>query len=457
MRLHTRRPLLAVAVAVAAVTVPALASGRSHAAVHGRIFEQKLTNDPHYAEGEPSIAVNPRNQRNIIITFLANTGFGAYAAQNDTTPSADDVEENIQRCDYLVTFDGGRTWKRRPLPITNFDMDPTRPNCSDTLVQFDKRGVAYVVGSDYQFPTFTIGQGDFRMISSRDGGRTWSKPSVVAPAALSPSPDFSSWQGVRFYDDREFMAIDDSSGTIYVTGTQGRLDATGAAGDIQYLTASHDGGKTWSNGIAVGPAEFAPLGAAFGTVAVVSPPPTGATRACSCYDLVVSTNGAKGVVRRPTPIAVGSPGPLGGASTAADPSHRNHFAVLAVQPDGRMLVYRTPDAGRSWSKPSVVYVQGRSASKPWISYSGSGVLAVGWRGMRPDGSYGFYGAYSRDGGAHWTIRRISRGDSPTNDQVWVAGDDTSAIVLTGTMLYAAWGDWRGHELHTWWGGIPLTH
>ncbi|HMC70240.1 MAG TPA: hypothetical protein VKJ07_13880, partial [Mycobacteriales bacterium] len=360
----TRRALLLLAAGATALAAPALATA-AQAPKHGGIFEQKLTHDSHYAEGEPSIAINPRNQRNIIITFLANTGFGAYGAQNNTAPTTQDFEETIQECDYLVTFNGGRTWKRQPLPITNFAMDPTRPNCSDTLVQFDKHGVAYVVGSDYQFPTFTVGQGDFRLISSRDGGRTWSKPSVVAPAALSPSPDFSRWQGVRFYDDREFMALDDSTHTIYVTGTQGRLDATGSAGDIQYLTASRDGGKTWSNGIAVGPAEFAPLGAAFGTVALVSPPPNGATRACSaCYDLVVSSDGGKTVVRRPTPIAVGSPGPLGGASTAADPTHRGHFAVLAIQSDGRMLVYRTTDGGRSWSKPSELYVQGRSASKP---------------------------------------------------------------------------------------------
>src|SRR3954452_12605697 len=224
-----RRPLLVATAAAIAAAAPAFAHPTQDPS-HNGIFEQKLTHDAHYAEGEPSIAINPRNQRNMILTFLANTGFGAYGAQNNTTPTTRDFEETIQACDYLVTFNGGRTWERGTLPIANFDIDPTRPNCSDTLVQFDKRGVAYVVGSSYQFPTFTVGEGDFRMISSRDGGRTWSKPSVVAPALLSPSPDFSKWQGVRFYDDREFMALDDSTHTIYVTGTQGRLDATGSAG-----------------------------------------------------------------------------------------------------------------------------------------------------------------------------------------------------------------------------------
>src|SRR4051794_25541612 len=270
-----RRPLLVATAAAIAAAAPAFAHPTQDPS-HNGIFEQKLTHDAHYAEGEPSIAINPRNQRNMILTFLANTGFGAYGAQNNTAPTTRDFQETIQACDYLVTFNGGRTWKRDTLPITNFDIDPTRPNCSDTLVAFDNRGVAYVVGSSYQFPTFTVGQGDFRMISSKDGGRTWSKPSVVSPTLLSPGADYGQWKGARFYDDREFMALDNSTHTIYIVGTQGRLDASGTAGDIEYLTASRDGGKTWGDAIPVGSAAFSPPGAAFGAVALTSTPPTGA-------------------------------------------------------------------------------------------------------------------------------------------------------------------------------------
>ena len=46
---------------------------------------------------------------------------------------------------------------RHTLPIANFDIDPTRPNCSDTIVAFDRTGVAYVMGASYQFPTFVAG------------------------------------------------------------------------------------------------------------------------------------------------------------------------------------------------------------------------------------------------------------------------------------------------------------
>src|SRR3954451_5541442 len=202
-----RRPLLLLATAAVALGAPVLAKA-SPAPSHAGIFEQKLTHDPHYAEGEPSIAVNPKNDKNIIVTFLANTGFGTYGAQNNTAPTTRDFEETIQACDYLVTFDGGRTWKRDTLPITNFDIDPTRPNCSDTLVTFDNRGVAYVVGSSYQFPTFTVGQGDFRMITPKDGAPRWSEPGTGSPPPSSAGQPHTEWSAARFYDDREFMALD---------------------------------------------------------------------------------------------------------------------------------------------------------------------------------------------------------------------------------------------------------
>jgi photosystem II stability/assembly factor-like uncharacterized protein len=439
------------------VTVPALAqtSGPALPAT----FEAQLTFNKHYAEGEPSIAVNPRNPKNIIVTFLANTGLGTYGLQNNTAPTPRDFKQTIQGCDYLVTTDGGRTWSRDRLPIANFEIDPTRPNCSDTLVLFDKRGVAYVIGSSFQFPTFAVGHGDFRVISSRDGGKTWTKPSVVSPTILSPGRDIRKWQGARFYDDREFMALDDSTHTLYVSGTQGRVDAHGSVGDMEYLTSSDDGGKTWRDAIAVGVAAPSPLSAAFGIVGFTSPPHIGAKRSCSCLDFVVSTDRARSIVRRPTPIPGSSTpgGLLSGAATAADPTHAGHFAVATSDSAGNLLVYRTPDAGRTWTGPTSMTVPGRGVSKIWPEFSRVGVLGVGWRATKSDGSYGFYGAASYNGGKTFVIKRISRADSPPTDRLWVAGDDTSAIAVANGRLYATWGDWRGGGLQTWWGGFPLSH
>ena len=342
---------------MAAIGLPAIALAPARGAAPApKTFDAQLTFDPHYAEGEPSVAVNPTNPANIIVTFLADHYLGIPGASFGQAPTARDVEEPIQGCDYVVTFDGGKTWARHTLPIANFDIDPRRPNCSDTIATFDPRGTAYVMGGAYNFPAFVAGLGDFRIISSRDGGRTWSSPSVISPTIGSPGADPAKWQGVRFYDDRPFMTVDDSTGTIYVDGTQGRIEANGPQGDTEYFTASTDGGKTWTDAIAVGMAAPSPLGAAFGTVAFTNPPPSGATRACSCVDLVVSTDGAHSYVRRPTPIPSG--GGLFGASTAADPTQQGHFAVLTTDSSGKIAVYRTPDAGLHWTAPVTFGVAG---------------------------------------------------------------------------------------------------
>jgi hypothetical protein len=417
-------------------------------------FEKQLTFDNRYAEGEPSIAVNPRNPRNIIVTFLANIGYGFYGVENGRPPTDPRIrEQTMQGCDALVTFDAGKHWIRQSLPVASFEIDPTHPNCSDTLVTFDSRGVAYVVGSSFQFPTFAAGQGDFRLISSRDGGRTWSKPSVVSPTILSPGADPAQWQSARFYDDREFMALDGSTGALYVNGTQGRA-ALGEQGNLEYLVASKDGGRTWGNAIAVGTASAVQLAAAHGTVVFTSPPPQGAPRECTCADVVVSTDGARSVRRYPTLIPMSTGVLIGSGSTVADPTTRGRF-VIVTESGGKLLVYRSTNGGRHWGKTATIAVPGRGASKVWLDWSRRGVLGVGWRATTSDGSYRFYGAVSYDAGRTFDVKRIGRGDSSPSEGVWVAGDDTSAIWLTDDRFYASWGDWRGGSLHTWWGGFPL--
>src|SRR5205085_5003177 len=135
----------------------------------------------------------------------------------------------------------------------------------------------------------------------------------------------------------------------------------------------------------------------FGIVAFTSAPPFGATRKCACLDLVVSTDRARTYVRRPT--SVPSPNGLFGAATAADPTTPGAFTVMTTDSAGDLLVYRTADAGKTWTKPARLVVQGRTPVKAWMAYSPTGVLGIGWRGQNPDGSYGFYAAVSSDHGA----------------------------------------------------------
>lgn len=445
-----RRRTLALTAALATVAVPALAT--TSAPWHPRPFDANLSADPSHENGEPSITVNPANPRNMIAIYLLNNDMfvpNAASAQPGA-PSARDAEQQIQGCNVAVTFDAGRTWKRAPLPANDVATDPVENNCSDSIVVFDRKGVAYVMASAYGSVGF-VGDSEYRMLTSRNGGRTWSRPAVVAPGMIGQGSRPQDYDGVRTYDDRPWLTIDPQTRALFIDGTQVRADGSGTG--TVYLTASTDGGRTFSDPIVVPAADLgsAPLGAAFGTVALAVRPPSGEA-GCSCLDFLTSTDNARRLHRTHTTIPAD-----GGPQTAADPVHKGWFTVMTNPGNGYLLVYRTRDTGRHWQGPSRVGVQGTTAIKPWLAYSPAGQVGLGWRATRPDGSYAFYAAASKDQGRTFYVQtRLSRTWSPAAPPYYVAGDDTSTVTLTARDLYAAWGDWRGRGLEdVWWGGLRL--
>ncbi|HEU5035004.1 MAG TPA: sialidase family protein [Mycobacteriales bacterium] len=396
--------------------------------------------------------MNPKNPNNIIVIYLRNNdAFVPNAAHGQVTAPTDtrDVTQQIQGCDYAVTFDGGRHWTRHPLPANDFTTDPAENNCSDSIVVFDRRGTAYVMASAYASLGF-VGDSEYRLIRSDDGGRTWSKPGIVAPGTIGQGSHPQDYDGVRTYDDRPWLAIDPQTRTLYIDGTQVRADGSGTG--TVYLTASSDGGRTWRDPIVVPAANLAsaPLGAAFGTVALAVMPPNGEP-GCTCLDFLTSSDYGRRLHRQHTTIPA-----VGGPQTVADPTHRGHFTVMTN--DGQyMRFYRTSDFGRTWQSSTRLSVQNTTVVKPWIAYSPSGILGVGWRATRSDGSYAFYAAVSANSGASFLgLRRLSHRWSPPAPPYYVAGDDTSTVTVTRDHLYAAWGDWRGSGLEdVYWGGFPL--
>jgi hypothetical protein len=444
------RPRLAAAVGVLVVAAaPALAS--AHHPWRAGAFDANLSHDTTHEDGEPSIAVNPHNPRNIIVIYLRNNdAFVPNAANGQVgAPSERDATQQIQGCDYAVTFDGGRTWARHKLPANDVATDPAENNCSDSIVVFDRRGIAYVMASAYASVGF-VGDSEYRLLRSTDGGRTWSKPAVVAPGRIGQGSHPQSYDGVRTYDDRPWLTIDPQTRDLFIDGTQVRADGSGTG--TVYLTGSTDGGRTWSDPIVVPAANLAsaPLGAAYGTVGLAVRPPGGES-GCACLDFLTSTDALRHLNRVHTTIP-DNPGP----QTVADPVHKGTFAVM-TNTGRELLVYRTTDGGKSWHGPTHLGVQNTTVVKPWLAYSPTGVLGVGWRATRADGSYAFYVAASSDQGSSFLgLRRLSSRWSPAAPEYYVAGDDTSTVTLTATHLFAAWGDWRGGGLEdVYWGGVAL--
>jgi hypothetical protein len=82
------------------------------------------------------------------------------------------------------------------------------------------------------------------VMRSTDGGLTWSKPIKIANASTLPVVDPDTGQPVRSGADLPDIAVDSSTGTLYVVWATG-LFSGGTHDDIA-LSKSTDGGLTWS-------------------------------------------------------------------------------------------------------------------------------------------------------------------------------------------------------------------
>jgi hypothetical protein len=179
---------------------------------------------------EVSIAVNPKNDKNIV------------AAANDYgTPNGD------AWVGYYTTHDGGKTWNRTLLPGYRASSLPVAAPCAngqlpgqglcgfdlagDPVLATDKEGNFYLAGIAAKRQPAFAQQSSMFVAKSTDGGETFSQISVIVRAISKVS-----------FHDKEWVAVDPSTGEVYVTWTLFNLFAVS-----QILTVhSTDGGASWS-------------------------------------------------------------------------------------------------------------------------------------------------------------------------------------------------------------------
>jgi hypothetical protein len=172
------------------------------------------------AEGEPSLAVNPRNPANIVVGFKQDV--------DNPDSSADGV---------AVSRDAGRSWRQGSLPASGAcnGGESQYPYVTDPWVAFGRGNVVWFA----TLPYTTANPGAIAVHRSTDGGRSFGGP-VYVDRDLNSSD----------FDDKETIAADPRDSTrVYVAWVkqQRTLPPLGVTlGATVYVARTSDGGHTWS-------------------------------------------------------------------------------------------------------------------------------------------------------------------------------------------------------------------
>src|SRR6266567_560300 len=183
--------------------------------------EYLLMGDATRGGGEPMIAVDPTNPKNIVAVAMGNLQrLGGEAATGNMTDAFHAVADSTITW-LAVTHDGGNSWKVGELPIRTGKF--TR--CPDSFVAVTADGT-FLAGCE---PRETTGDfyGTSAHVISNDKGDTWSKPVdlISSYGAKKFAPGLKPRIGGNSPWDRPFLYIDDSTGVIYAQAGGGETDS----------------------------------------------------------------------------------------------------------------------------------------------------------------------------------------------------------------------------------------
>jgi len=460
-RCRRRRGLWRSSIAGLCLAVPVIAGwvGGSAGAAGARLEIDLSHNNGSKVIGEPEIAQDPRNPKNL---FVAWATFPNPLSLNAAAPP--------RSCGGDVSNDGGLHWHFVSVPTNHI---PNIKGCEDGVAVAGPDGTLYASGD---YATFTgvssggisvgglggiIVHGQDWVAHSTNWGRTWSAP---VETMGSDATRFVRGGGALPIDtfDRPWMAVDQSTNTVYAIG-HNIVDHDG------YVTASTNDARSFgpvyptdSPTYPHDPAVFGGnIAAAHGVLATVYTASTAPGATCPCVIFETSTNHGATWDRHVVPLVDANP--LSEPFVAADPAAKGHFAVTVLDATGtKNEVYVTDDMGATWSPPALVGESPPNQQfKPWISYSPTGEIALVWRTWHgPAGSspYDVWAAVGRQEGQDVVFSAPLRVSNATGSYPsgYVAGDDFSWIIADRSDVYVGWGDARSGPVQAWFARIPLS-
>jgi hypothetical protein len=172
------------------------------------------------SSAEPSIAVDPRDARHIVVTW-----------QQDRFNSDGGANSNV----VAVSHDGGHSFREVTVGGLSRCTGGSDERASDPWVTIGPDGAVYLASLTFsEMPQNQLIAGPTELAVSRsdDGGLTWRAPVYVAPFDET-------------YNDREQLIADPHHpGVVYFAWVK-RYAVEGESG-IEMFSRSVDGGRTWS-------------------------------------------------------------------------------------------------------------------------------------------------------------------------------------------------------------------
>lgn len=400
-------------------------------------------------EGEPYLAINPTNPKNIVIAWMHIT----IANRPIRTRSS---------------FDGGITWQSPvDLPIVN-------TKTADPTMAFDTSGNLFLCIIDHLGTSSSTNIGGIYSYKSTDGGLTWGSQVKVIDIAAD-----SLHQPI----DRPWLVCDRSnspnSGNLYLTT---KTVKGGPAPYHPYFMKSTDGGISWSNWKYIDTTGWlsgisstfaAPTVSANGTFVGIYPSYVTSQSPLPRYMMAYSNNGGNSFQYKNS--IVNLPGASNdsakrGWQFIADPDDNNHLAFFFISGssgDLDILMTETYDFGNTWSSAQRVNDDpsgnGILQDLVWASFDEDSDLVVCWRDRRNDGNPGYARSSQIYGAVRW---KDSSNFSPNfiisdtltsyNNILAEAGNDFLCQQLHQDTLYVTWGDVRTGFLNIWFEKIALA-
>jgi hypothetical protein len=454
-------PMLATMSASAQDTPAGSAAPKPSAGPSGKLEMNLTGNGSILTMGEPEIAVNPKNPKEL---YVDGATFPVPLIISGPSPAG-----LPNTCGGMRSENGGLTWLPASPP-------PTR--CEDGVAVFGPDGTLYA-GGDAATSTSTVPAGTPGAINvagaailvegydplyvSKDGGRTWSDELRVMGSASAGTFDFAPGSGNPINTfDRPWLVVDQSTNTVYVAA-HNIVDHQG------FVTASTNNAKSFGKIYAIDSPD-APWGgfggniaAAHGILAAAYTASEAPGGTCPCVIFETSTDQGATFDRHVVPFE--NPSKQLSPYITADPTTKGHFALTILDATGtKNQVYVTADSGKTWHGPTLVGEDpGNQRFKPWLSFGPAGQLALVWRTRYSDSSYDVWAAVAssetKKGATFSAPVRVSSVAAPYPPSGSL-GDDFSFIIPDRKYVHIGWGDSRnvviGGGVQIWYARIPFA-